>query len=127
MTKTLLSGVAALAFTFAAPSAFAQDADMQPKAKAEKMMDATDDMADQAMDEAMDKAEDMMHDAEGEMHDTMDEMNDSADMMEHSTDAKMDGDMKMDADMSMTVDCPSGTEAQADGSCMITGDWEPEG
>jgi hypothetical protein len=124
MTKTLLCGVAAIAFTLAAPSAFAQDADMDVKAKpkAEQMMDATEEAADDAMDateDMMDDAADEMDDAAGDVEAMMDD--DMGDM-----DDEMDVEVAVKADASTTAACPSGTEMQSNGSCMITGDWAPE-
>lgn len=128
MTKTLLCGVAAIAFSLAAPTAFAQDADMdvKAKAKAEQMMDATEHAEHHMMDDAADEKED----AEDAMEDKMDTMEDKMDSMEGKMDDTMemdtDADAEVEADVSTSVDCPSGTESQADGSCMITGDWSPE-
>lgn len=159
MTKSLLCGVAAIAFTLAAPTAFAQDAevDMKAKVKAEQMMedagdatedamdavedaaeetmDAAEDTAEETMDAAddtMDDAKDMMDDADEAVEDAMDDAAEDAmdskddmadDMKEEMADDTMAADVT--ATSSVTVACPEGTEAQADGSCMITGDWTP--
>jgi gas vesicle protein len=132
MTKTLLCSVAAIAFTLAAPSAFAQDADMDVKAKpkAEQMMDATEKAAEDAVDATEEAAEDAMDavdDTTDEMmDDAADEMDDAADDVEDMMDDDADVDVTVTPDSTVVVDCPAGTEEQADGSCMVTGDWEPE-
>jgi gas vesicle protein len=139
MTKTLLCSVAAIAFTLAAPSAFAQDADMDVKAKpkAEQMMDATEKAAEDAVDateeaaeDAMDAVDDttdeMMDATDDMMDDAADEMDDAADDVEDMMDDDADVDVTVTPDSTVVVDCPAGTEEQADGSCMVTGDWEPE-
>lgn len=124
MTKTLLSGAAALAILLAAPSAFAQDANVDATVEveseavdaAEHAMDATDDAADaveDAADDAMDEADEAMDEA-------ADEMEEAADAVDEAV------DVDVDANVSATVACPEGTEAQDDGSCMVTGDWSPE-
>lgn len=124
MTKTLLSGAAALAILLAAPSAFAQDANVDATVEveseavdaAEHAMDATDDAADaveDATDDAMDEADEAMDEA-------ADEMEEAADAVDEAV------DVDVDANVSATVACPEGTEAQDDGSCMVTGDWSPE-
>ncbi|MEM9600501.1 MAG: hypothetical protein AAF926_05730 [Pseudomonadota bacterium] len=136
MTKTLMSGVAALAVLMTAPTIFAQDSKAETKQAvqtAEEAMEETTDAAEYAMDDAEHMAEDatkeaaeMAEDAEDMAHDATDAMEevteDSAETMEDS----MDTDMDVDVEMGEPVACPEGTEAQADGSCMITGDWSPE-
>jgi gas vesicle protein len=125
MTKKLLCGVAAIAFTLAAPSAFAQDADMddKAKAKAEQMMDATEEAAEDAVDATEEAAEDTMDAVDDAAEDTMDATDD---MMDDDMDTEKDVEVTVTPDSTVAVDCPAGTEEQADGSCMVTGDWEPE-
>lgn len=114
MTKTLLSGAAALAFILAAPAVYAQDADPKPAVEMDsEMADATEEAMDEASDAAEDAADDTMDAAE-------DTMEDAADAMDDAVDVDVNGNV------SETVACPEGTEAQDDGSCMITGDWSPE-
>lgn len=141
MTKTLLCGVAAIAFTLVAPTAFAQDIDMEMKATggAEQMMEATEEAAEDAMDAVKETAEDTAEDAVDAAEDTTDDMmDDAADEMEDDADeaedimeddmmdAEMDADVAVKTTASTNVACPSGTEMQGDGTCMITGDWSAE-
>ncbi|GLQ19719.1 hypothetical protein ACFFUB_14915 [Algimonas porphyrae] len=143
MTKTLLSGAAALAFILAAPHAFAQDAKMKTTVEveadnavedamddaadaAEDAMDAAEDMADDAADAADDMADHTMDAADDAMDEAADAIDDAADATADAVDDAIDADADVDVDVRATVACPEGTEAQDDGSCMITGDWSPE-
>lgn len=122
MTKTLLSGVAAIAFAFAAPTAFAQDSNVDPdidaKMKTEQMIDEAEKAADdleETTDELEDTSEDMWDtekDKMGDVDDTVDE------------DAKTDIDGE--GYVTPSVDCPEGTTVQPDGTCMAVGEWKPE-
>lgn len=128
MTKTLLSGAAALAILLAAPSAFAQEANVDATVEveseavdaAEHAMDATMDATDDAADAVEDAADDAMDEADEAMDEAADEMEEAADAVDEAV------DVDVDANVSATVACPEGTEAQDDGSCMVTGDWSPE-
>lgn len=121
MTKTLLSGAAALAFILAAPHAFAQDAKMKTTVEVE-----ADNAVEDAMDDAADAAEDAMDAADDAMDEAADAIDDAADATADAVDDAIDADADVDVDVRATVACPEGTEAQDDGSCMITGDWSPE-
>ena len=141
MPKTTLLSAAALLFALGAGTAYAQD---------DMMKTDMSDGAQEALEETMDAAEDTMEAAET----LQDEMQDgdtttSPDMMKTPamddtlpsapmTDGGLQpGDTSMVVNdpvpaptpapsQTVTVACPSGTTAQPDGTCMITGNWQGE-
>lgn len=122
MTKTLLSGVVAIAFAFAAPTAFAQDSNVDPdidaKMKTEQMIDESEKAADD-LEETTDELEDTSED----MWDTeKDEMGDVDDTVDEDAKTDIDGE----GYVTPSVDCPEGTTVQPDGTCMAVGEWKPE-
>lgn len=122
MTKTLLSGVAAIAFALAAPSAFAQDSNVDPDANAK--------MKTEQMIEAAEKAVDDLEDTTADREDMRDELWDTEETEMDETDDTVDEDAETNVDgegyVTPSVDCPDGTTIQADGTCMTVNDWEPE-
>lgn len=114
MTKSLLSGVAAITFILSAPTVFAQSADPENQAEMakEEMMDKAEAATD-AMEDAADEAEEMAEEA----------MDDATHAMKEETMEKV---VDVEPVETVTVACPEGTEAQDDGTCMVTGDWSPE-
>lgn len=124
MTKTLLSGVAAIAFAFAAPTAFAQnsnvDTNVDAKTKTEQMIDAAEDATNE-----VEEAKDDLAGTADEMWDTEDDKMDKAeDSMDD--DADVDAEVEGETYASPSVDCPTGTTVQADGTCMTVGEWDPK-
>lgn len=122
MTKTLLSGVAAIAFALAATSAFAQDSNVDPdidaKMNTEQMIEEAEKAADDHEDTTADQKD--MHD---ELWDTeKPAMDETDDTIEDDAETRIDGE----GYVSPSVDCPDGTMIQADGTCMTVKDWEPE-
>jgi hypothetical protein len=138
MPKFTFAGVTATFFFAAiATPALAQDPDPQP------MMDKAEEaMMDKAEDAVMDMAKDTVTDAEPIMEKAEDTLAEpmTEDVIEEPPMFEPDMDaepvMKDKAMMetapsptvapptSIAVACPSGTTAQPDGTCMITGDWE---
>lgn len=122
MTKTLLSGVAAIAFAFAAPTAFAQDSNVDPdidaKMKTEQMIEETEKSADD-----LEETTDELADTSEEMWDTeKSEMDDTDETADEDVDTTVDGE----GYVTPSVDCPEGTTIQPDGTCMAVGEWEPD-
>lgn len=122
MTKTLLSGVAAIAFAFAAPSAFAQDSNVDPdadaKTKTEQMIEETEKSADDLEDTTVDD-----EDMRDELWDTeKSDMDETDETVDHDADTRVDGE----GYVTPSVDCPDGTTVQADGTCMTVGEWDPD-
>lgn len=122
MTRTLLSGVAAIAFAFVAPSAFAQNSNVDPdidaKVKTEQMIDEAE------------EAEDDVEETTDERADTRDDMWDTEDSEIDDPEDAIDDDVDKDVDtkgyVSPSVECPTGTTIQADGTCMTVSEWTPE-
>ena len=136
-TVPALSAVAALAFLLCAAPAYAQDAMADKASDKEAVMEAAE--------ETLKSAEDMMDAAEAlNAPDTTAEpvMSDDAmingDATMHDGKVMAKGDMTtsdmtamqkpdtapMQAPATTPLACPSGTTAQADGTCMVTGDWD---
>lgn len=122
MTKTLLSGVAAMAFAFAAPAAFAQDSNIDPdidaKMKTEQMIDKAEEAADdleETTDELAETSEDMW-DTE------KDDRVDADDSIDTKTETVIDGE----GYVTPSVECPEGKTVQPDGTCLAIGEWKPE-
>lgn len=122
MTKTLLSGVAAIAFALAAPSAFAQNSNVDPDHDAK--------MNTEQMIEDAEKTANDLEDTTTERDDMRDELWDTEELDMDETDNTVDADVDTNVDgegyVTPSVDCPDGTTIQADGSCMTVGEWEPE-
>jgi hypothetical protein len=123
MTKTLLSGVAAIAFALAAPHAFAQDSNVDPDADAK--------MKTEQMIEESEKAADDLEKTTDELEDTSEELWDTdKNQMDDAVDDELDADVETDIDgegyVTPSVDCPEGTTIQPDGTCMAVGEWEPD-
>lgn len=109
MSKTILTGVATIAFTLTAPTAFAQTAN--PESEVEM-----------AAEETMESTEEAMEDMAEAVEDAMDEASKAMDKAENAVEDAAD----IKPTQRVSVSCPEGTEAQDDGTCMITGDWSPE-
>ncbi|MGJ8559103.1 MAG: hypothetical protein ACSHX3_02590 [Litorimonas sp.] len=122
MTKTLLSGVAAIAFAFAAPSAFAQNSNVDPDIDAK--------MKTEQMIEEAEKAADDLEETTDELADTSEDMWDTEKSEAHETGETVDEDVDTTVDdegyVTPSVDCPEGTTIQPDGTCMAVGDWKPD-
>ncbi|MGB6229177.1 MAG: hypothetical protein WBF53_03505 [Litorimonas sp.] len=123
MTKTLLSGVAALAFALSATAAYAQDSDYSdpPVDHNEAVMDAAEDTLEAAED-TMEAAEAMEDEAPKV---TYDEFGNPVEI-EADVDTTYDSDLygvETDGTATDPVTCPEGTEVQTDGSCMVVGEW----
>lgn len=122
MTKTLLSGVAAMAFAFAAPTAFAQDShvesDNDAKMKTEQMIEKAEKTADELEDttDELEESSEKMWDAEDS------EINDTDD----TVDEDVDTDIDSEGYVTPLVDCPDDTTVQPDGTCMAIGEWTPD-
>ena len=129
--QILLSASAAFLFALGAASAYAQDAQMSDPdmTKSEAVMDAAEETM-KAAEETMEAAEDLeaqSPDADGMVKDDM--MAPDAAM----DDAMMEKQPTMETapapaapSTTVAVACPEGTEAQADGTCMVTGNWQGE-
>lgn len=121
LETTLLGGIAALTIAFAAP-AFAQDVDPDKRDKTEmsETLDQAADDIDAVADELTDETKDMIDGVE----DTL--TNPDEAMPEKAKKDTWDADVETMTDTESPVTCPEGTVVQTDGSCMATGDWEPE-
>lgn len=122
MTKTLLSGVAAIAFAFAAPTAFAQDSKVDPEIDAKMKTEQMIEEAEKAADD-LEETTDELADTSKDMWDTeKDDMDDLDDTVDEDTRTEIDGE----GYVTPSVDCPEGTTIQPDGTCMAIGEWKPE-
>ena len=125
--QILLSASAAFLFALGAASAYAQDAQMSDPdmTKSEAVMDAAEETM-KAAEETMEAAEDLKAqspDADGMVKDDMmapdDTMMGKQPTMETTP-------APAAPSTTVAVACPEGTEAQADGTCMVTGNWQGE-
>jgi methyl-accepting chemotaxis protein len=119
MNKSFLASVAAVSFALASP-AFGQD----PEAEMD-MEHAADEVVEET-EEAMDEMADTYEDMEDEATEAYDDLEDEADEMADDVDEMTDDAAEDMDEMADRVTCPEGTDAQADGSCLIVGDWNPE-
>lgn len=122
MTKTLLSGVAAIAFAFAAPTAFAQDSTIDPNVDAKMETEQRIEEAEKAADD-LEVTTDELNDTSQELWDTE---KTEMDVSDDNVDETLDTDVTDEGYVAPTVDCPDGMTVQPDGTCMVVDDVAPE-